>query len=170
MVRLDVDLRLLREMHPLLPATTAVEYAFRAGLALERRGHASGVELAVAHEEEVEQAMPMVWDSSLDDALMQLDAIRVTEDGAEAVALVLANVLRGWVVRRRLQRGESADWLLAGPGESLVALEVSGIDGAADSGRMDEKLAQVAKATICTQRYACVVAFERPSAALVSAS
>jgi len=57
-----------------------------------------------------------------------LDANVVTELGAEALALALVHETRGWVVRRRLQRGEFADWLLDAPDGKVVALEVSGTD------------------------------------------
>lgn len=39
----------------------------------------------------------------------QLDFDRVTEDAAEAIALAMVYVSNGWVVRRRLQRGENTD-------------------------------------------------------------
>jgi hypothetical protein len=48
--------------------------------------------------------------------LDQHDYDRVTEDGAEAIALALAHRHRGWRVVRRLQREEHADWLLESAG------------------------------------------------------
>lgn len=99
----------------------------------------------------------------------QRDHHRVTEDGAEALALALVNIVRGWVVRRRLQRGEFADWLLQAPGDLLVALEVSGIDGTPDHRRLEEKLRQVKRAKVGDHQSACVVAFGPPAASLVTA-
>ena len=49
-----------------------------------------------------------------------------------------------------------------------MALEVSGIDGPPDKTRVNEKLDQVAKVTICAQRSACVVAFGPPSATIAT--
>ena len=81
--------------------------------------------------------------------LEQHDHNRVTEDGAEAVALALAHRDRGWRVVRRLQREEHADWLLEETREGerrVVALEVSGVDRGGISARLAEKLAQVSLA------------------------
>lgn len=94
---------------------------------------------------------------------------RVTEDGAEAVALVLVSAARGWTVEKRLQRWQSADWLLVTPEGDPVVLEVSGIDGAFDNGRLREKLRQVAGARFCEFRFASVVAFAGPEAVLARA-
>lgn len=157
----------MKQMHPLLPATTAAEYAHRAGLALQSRGHAPGLDCTLVNEGD-ETTTVLEWDMADGVAGQQLDRIRVTEDGAEAVALVLAHVARQWVVRRRLQRGEFADWLLSDATGDLVALEVSGIDGAPDARRLEEKLGQVTQVTICVLRSACVVAFGPPLVALAS--
>ena len=69
---------------------------------------------------------------------------------------------------RRLQRGEHADWLLKDPSDRLVALEVSGIDGFRDAGRLDEKVKQVCRVTFVSVRSACVVAFEPPAVDLIT--
>jgi hypothetical protein len=97
----------------------------------------------------------------------QLDRHRVTEDGAEALALALVHAARGWVVRRRLQRGDFADWLLVEPSRThLVALEISGTDDTDDTQRMVDELEQVAKSSAGSQRAACVVRFLDPRVAL----
>jgi hypothetical protein len=158
---------LLKNMHPFLPASTAVEYSHRAGLGLERHRHAPGVSLATVFEGETPEASlhwvrPPVGDAE------QLDRHRITEDAAEAVALALVHVARGWVVRRRLQRGESADWLLQDPEAGLVALEISGCD-AEDSDRLRRKLEQVSRATIASHRVACVVELSSPRATVATA-
>jgi len=68
-----------------------------------------------------------------------------------------------------MQRGEHADWLLAdfrkGPPQE-VALEISGVDRGSITARLSEKFAQVSKNTDVDQRWACVVGFEEPIAAL----
>ena len=94
--------------------------------------------------------------------LSLLDDNRVTEDGAEAVALSYANSTEGWVVKRRLQRGESVDWLLRNEAKWL-ALEVSGMRTGDPSERLRAKMQQVARCTLPASRLAIVVAFETPS-------
>jgi hypothetical protein len=98
----------------------------------------------------------------------QLDPQRVTEDAAEAVSLALVSVGRGWVVQRRLARGEAADWLLADPEDGLIALEVSGIDNGAITTRLREKLRQAARATAAPRQFASVVELATPQAVLAA--
>jgi len=101
----------------------------------------------------------------------QHDHNPITEDGAEAVALALAHRHRAWRVIRRMQREEHADWLLEEAREDtrqIVALEISGVDRGGILARLSEKLAQVAKSTDVDQRWAGVVGFEEPAAALHS--
>jgi hypothetical protein len=102
------------------------------------------------------------WQARPVDAAEMLDRKRVTELGAEAIALVLVHETRGWVVRRRLQEGEFADWLLLDQDGRKVALEVSGTDQESAEGRMCEKLLQVANCTAGETRAACVVRFLEP--------
>lgn len=158
----------LKSMHPLLPASTAAEYGHRAGIGLERHHHVSGVALATLIESESPKAS-LHWNRSLFGDIEQLDQHRTTEDAAEAVALALVHVARGWVVRRRLQRGEFADWLLQDPEAGLVALEVSGIGEGEDSDRLRVKLQQVCRVTIADRRAACIVELEAPRATLAMA-
>ena len=94
-----------------------------------------------------------------------LDANVVTELGAEALALTLVHETRGWVARRRLQRGEFADWLMTAPDGKVVALEVSGTDAGDHEARMRQKLLQVAKCVAGKTLAACVVSFLQPSIA-----
>lgn len=98
----------------------------------------------------------------------RVDRHRVTEDAADAVSLVLVHVAHGWVVRRRLARGEAADWLLADPGNGLVALEVSGIDKGVIRDRLREKLRQAGRATAAPRRFASVIELGTPRAALAA--
>ncbi len=162
-----LDLTQLKSMHPLLPASTAAEYAFRAAVGLERHDHVSGVDLATCIESQEGKA-GLYWQHSLGGS-EQLDRHRITEDAAEAVALALVRVAKGWMVRRRLQRGESADWLLNDAQARLVALEVSGIDQGDDSARLTIKIEQVRRATAGQRRAACVVELASPRATIAMA-
>lgn len=162
---MKLDLERLKEIHPRLPRSTAAEYAYRAALALQRR-HAPGVELAL-REVAASACATLHWTERASVGVDQLDRHRVTEDAAEAVALVLVHASRGWVVSRRLQRGEHGDWLLHDPrAGSLVALEVSGTDDGDAETRMTEKMAQVERSSAAEIRAACVVRFREPCAAL----
>lgn len=162
---MHLDLLGLKQMHPRLPWVWARAYAFSAAIALERRSHASGVDLQVRMEN-VEDVATLSWATGGPNDELQVDRHRITEDGAEAVALALASVAMGWVTLRRLQRGEAADWLLEDPEERLVALEVSGIDGDFDSSRLARKLEQAGRAAVAPSGWACVVAFGRPAVSL----
>ena len=70
-----------------------------------------------------------------------------------------------------MQREEYADWLLERPteaGREIAALEVSGVDRGSIVSRLTQKLTQVAKSIDVDQRWAGVVGFEYPIAALES--
>ena len=144
--------------------------ATRAGLGLQRNGHGTPVDLALQVERTKSRAL-LAWETSDAREEKQHDGRRITEDGAEAIALAVAHGKRGWRVVRRLQPGEHADWLLEqsnGRSRRLVALEVSGVDRGAIGARLGEKLAQVAQCVDVNQRWAGVVGFEEPVAALRS--
>lgn len=130
-------------------------------LALRRAGHVSPVEAGVDHDGEVGTA-EIHWLSEGLSALEVLDRHRVTEDGAEAVALAYVHARDGWVVKRRLQRTDSADWLLRRETGEL-ALEVSGTDTGDAGARLKAKRDQVARCTLRAERLAVVVAFDAPS-------
>lgn len=153
----------LKSMHPLLPASMAAEYGYRAAIGLERHQHEPGVGLAAWVESQPVEAS-LHWVRSSPSGALQLDRHRVTEDAAEAIALALVHMARGWVVRRRLQRGESADWLLMDTQARLVALEVSGVDEGSLSERFRVKIKQVRRARVAKQRAACVVELSAPQA------
>lgn len=76
--------------------------------------------------------------------------------------LAYANKRSGWIVKRRLQRGEFADWLLHRESEWL-ALEVSGTTGVEGPARLLEKKQQVARCSLPVERLAIVVSFTEPS-------
>lgn len=162
-----LDLTLLKQMHPLLPATTAAEYEHRAAVGLERHGHGPGVQLPAMVDTD-SHAARLHWSTDLPGGSEQLDYHRVTEDAAEAVTLALVHVACGWVVRRRLQRGEFADWLLRDPVRGHVALEVSGIDRGDEGRRLRDKLEQVRHARVAPHKAACVVELASPRATLAS--
>ena len=165
---MDIDLAELREMHPRLPTDLALLMVGRAALALERNAHASGVRLSLDLER-VLSSGALSWPGADLSKIDQHDHNRITEDGAEAVALALAHRHRAWRVIRRMQREEHADWLLEDAREGMrqvVALEISGVDRGSIRARLSEKLAQVAESTDVDQRWAGVVGFEEPAAAL----
>lgn len=157
-------------MHPRIASDIVLSLAARAALALERGGHGSGVGFSVEVEWVAIRGF-LRWPEADLKELEQHDQHRITEDGAEAVALAVAHQHRGWRVIRRMQRKEHADWLLEQPGNGrrkVVALEVSGIEQGNLSGRLREKLRQVAKSAGVDQRWASVVEFSQPQAVLRS--
>lgn len=163
----DLDLAQLGRMHPVLPTTLVQDLAVRAAVALQRRNHEPGCRLwAELPDSAASGFIALDWETVPAATTDQLDSRRVTEDGAEAVALALVSISHEWVVRRRLQQGEYADWLLRDAAGTLVALEISGVDGRRDAGRVQAKLREVAKSTAASGRSACVVAFELPAADL----
>jgi hypothetical protein len=164
---MELDLMQLKAMHPLLPASTAAEYGHLAAVGLERHLHQPGVSLAALIEKETPTASSHWIAAALGD-IDQLDQHRITEHAAEGVTLALVNVALGWVVKRRLQRGEAADWLLQDPDSRLVALEVSGIAEGDGAARLREKLDQARRATFANLRAACVVELATPRAAVAT--
>ncbi len=168
---MEIDLATLREMHPRLPEDLAFVMIGRAALSLQRNGHGSPVNLRVDVDRAVSQG-ELAWPISDPDFLEQHDSKRLTEDGAEAIALALGRRARGWQVVRRMQQGESADWLLEGAGEESkqrIALEVSGVACGSIASRLADKLNQVAESEDMDQQWAGIVGFEEPVAALRSA-
>lgn len=165
-----LDLGRLCEMHPRLPGDLAAIMAMRAALGLQRNKHSAGVNLHMAIENAV-TGCALTWPAADLGVAKQHDHNRITEDGAEAIALAVAHKTKTWRVVRRMQREERADWLLEHDSDGrrkLVAFEVSGIDRGSIVVRMREKLAQVAKSTDVDHRCAGVVGFERPEASLKS--
>jgi hypothetical protein len=166
----DIDLTRLREMHTRLPIDLALVMVGRAALALERNKHKSGVRFSQDVDRVLSNGL-LSWPGADLSKMDQHDHNRITEDGAEAVALAMAYSHRAWRVIRRMQREEHADWLLEDSvkgGRQVVALEVSGVDRGAIAARLSVKLAQVAKSIDVDQRWAGVVGFEQPVAALHS--
>lgn len=167
---MNIDLKKLRDMHPQLPGDIAVSMLVRAALALQRNGHATGVAVSLQLERVVTLGS-LLWSHADMTTIEQHDHNRITEDGAEAVTLALMHQHLEWRVVRRMQREEYADWLLeriAEAGRATAALEVSGVDRGAIASRLTQKLTQVAKSIDVDQRWAGVVGFERPMAAIES--
>lgn len=168
---MEIQIGRLREMHPRLPREVASLLMERAALALERSGHSSGVGVAWDCDYAPYEGT-FSWPAADMGAIDQHDYGQITEDGAEAVALVLAHRHHEWRVLRRMQREEHADWLLeyhSEGGRELVALEVSGVARRGIRERVSEKLLQVSKCRDVDHRWAGVVGFERPTAALRNA-
>jgi len=130
-------------MHPRLAPVTCADCAHKAAVGLSRHGHVPGASLDIAFDG-VRQQGALYWSADSDANGDRLDFHRVTEDAAEAIAVALVHVAKGWVVRRRAQREEHADWLLVDADKQAVALEVSGVD-MMDTGqrRLREKVEQV---------------------------
>jgi hypothetical protein len=163
-----LDLSRLCEMHPRLPGDLAVIMVIRAALGLQRNNHADGVKIHMAIEN-ADSSCPLTWPVTDLGLAKQHDNNRITEDGAEAIALAVAYKTKTWRVVRRMQREERADWLLEHEIDGkrkLVAFEVSGVDRGSIVERMKEKLAQVAKSLDVEHRCAGVVGFQRPEASL----
>lgn len=164
-----LDLRMLKDMHPALPAVTAAGYVHRAALALQRRGHAPGVGGTVTVQNDAPAQATLDWDQVDQADEAQIDGIEITEHGAEAVSFALVSVARGWTIRKKLQRYQFGDWLLVAPTGEYVALEVSGIGGPFEPRRLRTKLDQVRKVKFVEERFASVVAFAGPEAVLARA-
>jgi hypothetical protein len=154
--RMKLMLHELVLMHPGLPGDM-IDYARFGGLALQRSGHESPVRTEIDHDGAAGLA-DVEW-SLQDLALLKvMDANRITEDGAEALALAYLNTSASWVVERRMRRGEHADWLLRKPGHGL-ALEVSGTIDGNERTRLNEKKQQIGRCRLPVERLAIVVAF-----------
>jgi hypothetical protein len=165
-----IDLARLCEMHPRLPPDLGGMLAVRAALGLQRNDHSPGTELQLVVENARLRGV-LTWLVADLGTLGQHDSKRITEDGAEAIALAVAHESNAWHVVRRLQQGEHADWLLehrSNDVRKLIAFEVGGTDRRAIAALLREKLAQVAKSIDVDHRCAGVVGFKQPQAALQS--
>ncbi|MGJ5181512.1 hypothetical protein ACQR16_32915 [Bradyrhizobium oligotrophicum] len=165
---MDLDLTKLDTMHPLLAPSTVADYLLKVAIGLGRQGHEPGALLIVSLDDELTDAK-LNWVQSDPGTANRLDWHRITEDAAEAITLALVYEANGWVVRRRMQRGEFADWLLIDKNRGLVALEVSGVDKRDDKGRrLREKLEQLSRCEL-GRRAACVVELSPPRSCLANA-
>lgn len=137
------------------------DYARCGALALLRAGHISPVSANI--EDGGQKTVTKIeWEGEALSVLETVDSHRLTEDGAEAVALAYVHRKAAWVVKRRLQRGERADWLL-GNGTGWMAIEVSGTITASPQSRLAEKKQQLSHCSLPAERLAVVVAFHCPT-------
>lgn len=137
------------------------DYAKCGAISLQRSSHISPVKADIDHDGEATSTQ-VLWSHQDATVFDVIDSNRLTEDGAEAVALSYVHFKAAWVVKRRLQRGESADWLLNNA-SGWLALEVSGTVSGDPLARLAEKKEQVSRCTLPAQRLAIVVAFNNPS-------
>ena len=164
-----IDLDDAAGLCPGLHAASAAPLAFRAVIALQRR-HRPGVELsATVRGKDAREALK--WKERPPELARAEDFNRVTEEGAEALALALAGRRCGWRVKRRLQSrlSEGADWLMASDAGDVI-VEVGGTDdGDLETlSRRKVSQAQGAPWPKGTVRAACVVRFVEPKVLLWS--
>ena len=136
------------------------DYVKYGALALQRPGHTSPVQTNVEHDGQ-KAATQIEWQHQDMTVPGVIDRNRVTEDGAEAVALAYVHSTAAWVVKRRLNQGERADWLLSNA-TGWLAMEVSGTITDDPKGRLAEKKQQVSHCSLPAHRLAVVVAFDGP--------
>jgi hypothetical protein len=164
---MTLHLRDLPARHPKLSKATASTHLQRAALGLQRR-HRPGVSLAIRIERE-DALEELAWEEYPLDDVEQIDRHRITEDGADAIALSVVHERFGWTVLRRLQRDDFADWLLVHTAtRHTIALEVSGTDDGDANARMREKIDQMQRCSLPVhQRAACIVRYADPRCTLV---
>ena len=163
-----IDLSRLAEMHPKLERIMASVLTLRAALGLARNNHSSGAELQMNIERE--ESMRAILLPSVDiEMTEQHDSKRVTEEGAEAIALAVVFETKGYSIRRRMQQGEHGDYLLENQlTGAKMAFEISGIDRGSIQRRLREKLAQIAENTDYEDLRAAVVGFAKPEIEMCS--
>jgi hypothetical protein len=159
-----IDLDALRSRHPELAEALVQALSHHAAIALERR-HAPGVELSILIDGELLREA-LSWSSTTKEDALMVDARRATEEGAECIALALVGRFRRWRIVRRLQPGESADWLLADEAGQRIVLEISGTDDGPFEPRVRQKRGQAALASARGRPAVSVVRFLEPKAML----
>jgi len=165
-----IDLDDLEGLCPGLPKESAGPLALRACVALERR-HSPGVALAATVHGALERE-EILWSKLPARVASTQDDLRVTEEGAVAIALALSARHCRWRVVRCLQSrlGEGADWLMADASERRVVMEVGGTDEGSLGALLSVKMEQ-ARSSIFSRHgrpVACVVRFVEPRALLQS--
>ncbi len=158
-----INLDDLVSLCPGLRAESAEPLAFRAVIALQRR-HSPRVKLSgLVRGMKLRDALTWKERSAALAALEDFN--RVTEEGAEALALAIAGRGCGWTVKRRLQSrlSEGADWLLKSDDDEVI-LEVGGTDEG-DLEALHKRKVHQARAAAWpegTVRAVCVVRFLEP--------
>jgi hypothetical protein len=160
---MKLELHRLTEHHPKLQAHP-IRYAQFGALALHRAKHAQPASMAI-HDAAKKATSEVTWQHPTEPLLTSfLDDNAITEHGAEAVALAYVHASGAWQLKRRVQRGEAADWLLQ-RGPDALLLEVSGLahgTTAQVQARLRTKITQVHGATLPAAKLAVVVGFESP--------
>ena len=135
-----------------------------ASVALARR-HGSPTEATISDGPRSERAT-LVWNRPSERAnAAWSDAGRATEWGAEALAVLAVERLRGRTVISRASRGTRVDFYVAREGESLesaILLEVAGTDAGSVRALLAEKAAQAAANPERLPAVAAVVGFREP--------
>jgi hypothetical protein len=159
-----IDLDDLRSRHPELAEALVRALSHHAAIALGRR-HTPGVEISISIDgEAIREALS--WSPTTAEDTVMVDARRATEEGAECVALAVVGRFRQWRIVRRLQPGESADWLLADEAGQRIVLEISGTDSGTFEPRARQKRGQAALASARGRPAVSVVRFLEPKAML----
>lgn len=160
---MKLELHRLAEHHPKLQAHP-IRYAQFGALALNRANHAQPAALAI-DDAGSRCTSEVTWEHPDEPSHTPfLDDNAITEHGAEALALAYAHAKGAWQLKRRMQRGEAADWLLQ-RGQEALLLEISGIaQGTVTQvqARLRGKIAQVQGASLPAAKLAVVVEFESP--------
>lgn len=164
-----IDLSDLGSLHPDLPDELVGAFQMYAAIALERQRHVSGVEFLVTVSNTLVNET-IVWRKRKAKDASMLDMNRVTEDGAECLALLVVGQQCSWRAVRRLQSRlrQRADWLVEIPSGETLAFEVSGTESGPFERRIREKKAQAEAAAQAGGAAACVVRFLEPKAKLWS--
>jgi hypothetical protein len=164
-----MDLETLHTLHPELPDFQANALKGAAAIALQRREHVPGAKLLLKVGANTLE-MALTWDPR--SGAHMLDEKRVTEDGAECVALaIVAHHRHEWQLVRRLQprKREGADWLVQhrSSGQEIL-LEISGTDKGPFEPRVRTKRSQAALAAVARggRPAVSVVRFLEPRAML----
>lgn len=156
---MKIDLRNLTDYHPKLRGNP-IDYGRSGSFALQRATHRSPTTARIVENGNKSEA-EILWQRVRVAAFKAADDVRITEDGAEAVALGYAHQSGGWTIKRRMRRGEYADWMLQTDKE-WCAMEVSGVAEGKASPRLREKVAQVSRCTLPVAKLAVVIQFEDP--------
>jgi hypothetical protein len=165
-----IDLDDLAGLCPGLPTESAGPLALRARVALERR-HSSGVVLHATVHGAPERG-ELRWSKLPPSVAPTQDDLRVTEEGAVAIALALSARHCRWHVVRCLESrlGEGADWLMADASKRRIVLEIGGTDEGSLGALLSAKARQ-ARSSVFSRHgrpAACVVRLAEPRALLQS--
>lgn len=165
-----IDLEDLEGLCQGLPKESAGPLTLRARVALERR-YAPGIAFDVIVDG-VPLSEEIRWLKLPARVAQTQDELRVTEEGAVALALALSSRHCRWRVIRCLQSrlGEGADWLMADAEDRRIVLEVGGTDAGNLRALLSAKLDQARSSLFARHAVpaACVVRFTGPQARLES--